>query len=113
MDGAQRARQVAAAKNQSLFREVNERIATVGVAVDEQIGYVCECLDTDCVALINLSTEQYEAVRASGSERFFVLPTHAYAEVEEVVETHSEYVVVAKIRAAGEVAAALDPRRRS
>ena len=109
MEASLRARQVRAARNQALFREVNERIGTIGAAVSEEIGYVCECLDLECGAQIQLTIEQYEAVREADT-RFFVLPGHVYRDVEKVVDDRGSYVVVEKIEAAAEVAASLDQR---
>ena len=59
--------QVRAAKNQSLFREVNERIEELRPH-NMLIEFACECIDTDCAAALLLSDEEYEHVR-----RF---PTH-------------------------------------
>lgn len=106
-------RQVRLARNQALYREVNERVE----AITRQVGgsgplsVMCECPAADCAAHLTLSVEQYEAVRADPI-RFVVLPGHVYEEVEVVVERFPTYLVVAKIDRAGEIARANDPRRR-
>jgi hypothetical protein len=99
-----------AAQNQSLFREVNERIEDLSASAPFA-GFICECLSTDCDERVPLTIEEYEHVRA-GSNRFVVLPGHDVPEVEQVVETTARYVVVSKLGAGAEVAAQLDPRTR-
>jgi len=110
MDDSLRARQEAAAKNQALFREVNERIEQIGIAVEEQVDFVCECLDIDCSAYVPLATAQYESLRQSGGDRFVVIHGHEDPEVEVVVAEHERYLVVEKIEAGGDLAKALDRR---
>jgi hypothetical protein len=99
-----------AARNQSLFREVNERIEDLA-APASFAGFICECLDPTCDEQVALTIEQYEHVRA-GSNRFFVLPGHHLEDVEEVVETTDRFLVVAKLGAGEAVATHLDPRKR-
>jgi hypothetical protein len=104
------ARRERAAKNQSLFREVNERIKR-GAGAVFSTAFVCECLQEECDARVTLPLEDYEQLRAS-SNSFFVLHGHAYAEIEETVETRGEYLVVKKLGVGAEVAEGLDPRAR-
>jgi hypothetical protein len=99
-----------AAQNQSLFREVNERIEDLSVSASFA-GFVCECLNTDCDEQVPLTIEEYEHVR-SGSNKFIVLPGHHVPEVENVVESTPRYLIVSKLGKGAEVAAQLDPRRR-
>jgi hypothetical protein len=100
-----------AAKNQSLFREVNERIEDLSSGALYP-GFVCECLSSECVEKVALTIQEYEAIR-SNSNRFLVLPGHEAEDVEEVVEAESHYLVVAKRGAGGGVAERLDPRHRA
>ena len=103
------ARQVRFGKNQSLFREINERVETLTereATVTERINFVCECAMTDCTARIELTHADYEAIRAN-PRRFFVLPDHVFPEAEEVVGQEEGYVIVEKVGAAGRVADAL------
>ena len=104
---AQRAR---AAKNQSLFREVNERIEdlTQNAAFS---AFICECMNESCDEQVSLTVEEYEHVR-SGGNQFFVLPGHERPQVEQVVEANERFVLVAKLGAGARVAAELDPRTR-
>jgi hypothetical protein len=99
-----------AAKNQSLFREVNERIEDLAQPATFA-GFICECMDEECDEHVSLTVEEYEHVRA-GSNRFVVLPGHEVAGVEEVVEATERFVVVAKLGSGETLAASLDPRKR-
>jgi hypothetical protein len=112
---------ITAAKNQSLLREVNERIeqlATAKKSMFEElqrsrtIDLACECMDETCTDRITMTIAEYESVRADSNE-FFVLPGHVVPEVEEVSREEADYVVVAKIGAGARVAAKLDPRKRT
>jgi len=78
--------------------------------VERPNGYLCECLDTDCWATIELRYDEYERLRAQGN-RFFVLPGHEDPAVEDAVETMRGYVVVEKIGVAREIAEGADPRK--
>jgi hypothetical protein len=99
------------AKNESFFRQVNERIKDVanGFADDESYEFLCECSDPSCTARITLEPAEYEWVRANPA-RFVLAPGHAAPELEHVVEREAEHVVVEKHGIAGHVAAKLDPR---
>jgi SpoU rRNA methylase family enzyme len=109
-DGELQRRQVRAAKNQSLFREVNERIEEL--RPDEMlIDFACECSDTDCTASLTLSIEEYESVRRFPTH-FLVMPGHELDEVERVAEQNERYAVVEKFGAGGPAAVRLDPRAR-
>jgi hypothetical protein len=103
-----------AAKNQSLFREVNERVKDLNDSfhVFTSISdWVCECANDDCFELIEMTTREYEGVRGDGS-RFVVAPSeqHVWPEAENVVERFANYWIVEKIELAGQIAEARDPR---
>jgi hypothetical protein len=107
-------RQQRAARNQSLFREVNERVKDVNdnfhvfTAVNE---WVCECANDTCVERIEMASQEYEHVRGDGT-RFFVAPSseHVWLDVEQVTERHANYWVVEKIELGGKIAEQQDPR---
>jgi hypothetical protein len=99
-----------AAKNQSLFREVNERINHLSESALFRDS-ICECLDADCTDAVPLTGEEYERLR-SVSNSFFVLPGHEITRLEEVVDRTDRYLVVAKRGRGAAVAEKLDPRRR-
>jgi hypothetical protein len=107
-----RERQVRAAKNQSLFREVNERIDALGEGASDEKAVVCECAQLDCREVIRLAPERYRSVRAAPN-RFLVKPGHVILDVERVVAEGRGFVVVEKIEAAATTAIGLDPRTRS
>jgi|SRR5215203_2644786 len=99
-----------AAKNQSLFREVNERIEDLSRS-GQLATFVCECCNDECDESLSLSLDEYEHVRAR-SNSFFVLPGHEVSEVEEIIESRERYEVVAKLGVGSSVAERLDPRKR-
>ena len=98
-------------RNESLFREVNERIAELNQTfqVDGRSEFLCECSQDECKEPVSISIDEYEAVRRA-STRFFVVPGHEDTSVESVVERSERYVVVQKIGEAAEEADDLDPR---
>jgi hypothetical protein len=115
------ARRVRAAKNQSLLREVNERIEhlTAGqsasfeeMRLGKEIDLACECMDETCTERVTMTLGEYEAVRAA-SNSFFVKPGHDVPDVEEIIRKEAHYVVVSKIGAGAAVAERLDPRKRA
>jgi len=98
------------AVNESLFREVNERIGELGELYDAgDVEFVCECADTDCAERLTLTLGEYERVRAEPN-RFFLVPGHERPDVERVVETNGVFAVVEKLGEAGAVAEDADPR---
>ena len=101
-----------AARNEALFRRVNERVEEVNRAFDtilEEGDFFCECADIDCMEMIAMTRSEYEQLREV-STHFAVKPGHVLPEEERVVEEHAGYVVVEKVGRAGERAAELDPR---
>lgn len=109
-----RERQARAAKNQSLFREVNERVKDVNDhfhAYTSVSDWFCECANETCVERIDMTSQEYEHIRAAG-ERFFVAPSeeHVWPDVERVVERRRTFWIVEKIEHGGRIAKDLDPR---
>jgi hypothetical protein len=105
-------RLVRAAKNQTLFREVNERIRDLNELPGWQIDkgdWICECEDETCFKPIQIAQPEYERVRAYGN-RFALKPGHENLEVEDITDRHEQYVVVAKHGAGGIYATENDPR---
>lgn len=99
------------ARNESLFREVNERITNVAEAQQpgEEFEVLCECGREGCRAAVTVSRAEYEAVRAE-PDRFLLAPDHEMREFERVLRRTEGYVVVEKIGEAGDAAEARDPR---
>jgi hypothetical protein len=98
-------------RNESLFREVNERIAELNQTfqIEGLSEFLCECSREECKEPVTISLDEYEAVRRE-STRFFVIPGHEDEGVERVVERNDRYFVVEKIGDAAEEAEELDPR---
>jgi hypothetical protein len=100
-------------RNESLFREVNERIERVSEVLQvepESLRILCECGDSSCAELLEVSLPDYERVRANPT-LFFVHPGHEQTDVEEIVEEHEAYNVVRKNDGpAAARARELDPR---
>jgi hypothetical protein len=84
------------ARNELLFREVNDRIAELGAGnPNGDFHIVCECATTGCQERLLVSVADYERARAH-PRRFLVVPGHTTADVEDVVERHESYDVVQK-----------------
>jgi hypothetical protein len=99
------------ARNQVLFREVNERLREI---VDESVGpteFLCECSNQDCTEKIALGVEEYEGVRSS-SNLFVVARGHEIPTIERVVGESDGYKLVEKIIGV-DYAVHMDPRTRS
>ena len=105
-------RQIRAAKNQALFREVNERVEKLArdFGTSAPVSFVCECWDLECARQIELTHEEYEHVR-SQPIWFVVAPWHVLPEVEKTVSSCSRFAIVEKVEAAVPVAVSGDPRR--
>lgn len=99
------------ARNESLYREVNERISEVNAVfdVDGRADYLCECGRPDCTDTMSLTHGEYERVRTVPTH-FFVKPGHEDPSVERVVQQNDGYLVVQKLGEAAEEAASSDPR---
>jgi hypothetical protein len=95
-----------AARNEALFREVNENIARLearyGSSGPHPV-FICECSSDACTDHVTVDEETYRRVREH-RRRFIVLPGHVDDAIESVVETQAEYVIVEKTGVAGEVA---------
>lgn len=95
-----------AARNEALFREVNEHIASL----EERFGgsapdavFICECASDLCTDRMPVDSETYRRVREH-PRRFLVLPGHVDESLETVVERHPGFLVVEKMGLAGEIA---------
>jgi hypothetical protein len=97
------------ARNEALFREVNERVKEV-VPPEGGIDFICECGDKECIEHVTLTAEEYERVRSDPVE-FFVKPGHQIPAVEEVVEEHERFLLVRKHVEEQDIPRLTDPRR--
>jgi hypothetical protein len=92
------------ARNESLFREVNDRISELSENVGAQgiapegglVEFHCECGRDDCTERVRMTIAEYEHVR-SDNDRFAVVPGHETPEMEAVVEANERFVVVDKL----------------
>jgi hypothetical protein len=98
MDFAERA-----ARNEEIFRGVNERIEAGAERhdVDSPLPFHCECTDRACVETIELTPGAYDRI-ASDMLRFVVVSGHERPGIERVVERTEAYLVVEKIGEARE-----------
>jgi hypothetical protein len=101
-------RRMRAARNQSLSERSTNVLST---SRNRSISTVCECAQTDCAERLEMGETEYEALRRVPNH-FAVAESHEIADVENVVESTSRYVVVAKMGGGGELAQKLDPRHR-
>jgi hypothetical protein len=91
------ARQERRAKNESLFRDVNERIEEIerDFSVAGESEFVCECDDLDCAKRFAMSLSEYERLRADPTT-FAVVPGHQSPDDEDVIEYRDDYYVIRK-----------------
>jgi hypothetical protein len=99
------------ARTESLFRDVNERIAESAERFgSEDASFVCECDDPGCTHRIHATVEQYEEVRENGAQ-FLVVDGHENDEVEEVRVRRKTFVLVEKVKPfVAETVRRLNPR---
>jgi hypothetical protein len=109
MDGMTDAgRIVRRAKNEALFRDINERLQDL----NDDFGtseWLCECSDLECVERIEMTDAEYEDVRQHGAH-FVLLVGHEQIDIERVVARHGDYVIAEKTGIGGELALLRDPR---
>jgi hypothetical protein len=105
-----------AARNQSLFREVNERVVALEQGgLQEVTGdgravhAVCECANAACHEPIVLDIAEYTAIRSSPLT-FLIKAGHEWPDVERTVSQHDGYIVVEKVGDSGEIATELAGR---
>jgi hypothetical protein len=100
------------ARTESLFRDVNERIAEVaGRLGSHDAEFVCECADAGCGERVAIALHEYEQVRSDGA-RFLVAPGHEEPAYERILTRRPEHHVISKSKdpALAEAARELDPR---
>jgi len=93
----------AAARNEEVFRDVNERIDAGAdrLQVSTPLPFHCECSDASCVERVSIAPEDYKRV-VNERFHFMVIPGHENSEVERVVTAHADFLVVEKIGEARE-----------
>jgi hypothetical protein len=106
------AREERLARNETLFRSVNETIeesATSGRVDAHVFEFFCECSNVDCTLLLPMTVSEYERVRTD-PRQFVVALGHELPEIETVVRRTSAYQVVLKEGDAAEFVTEHDPR---
>lgn len=93
------------AKNQAVFREVNERIRELSErlrsdAPTDLVSFVCECSASDCHATVELTLVEYKRVRSEPGQ-FVAAVDHGHPDSEREVLRTSRYVVFAKVEEDG------------
>jgi hypothetical protein len=96
---------------EAAFRIANERTARWEERHSEGRSelYLCECGQQPCRKRVELTREQYEAVRAD-ARHFVVLPGHVIPDLETVVGTFAGFEVIEKPRALMDLLVQTDPR---
>jgi hypothetical protein len=61
----------------------------------EPIPFLCECMDDTCLARVDLTLEEYEAVRRH-ENRFVIVRDHPTLPGERIVEENGFYQVTEK-----------------
>jgi hypothetical protein len=106
------AREERLARNETLFRSVNENIeeaATSNQLDEHMFEFFCECSNIDCTRLLPMTVSEYERVR-SDPKQFVVAPGHELPEIEVVVARNDAYQIVVKEGDAAEFVTEHDPR---
>jgi hypothetical protein len=100
------------ATTESIFRNVNERIAESAQRFDaDEAEFVCECDDRSCTDRLESSLDDYERVRAKPTH-FLVAPGHENEAIEKVVERRRRFQVVEKFeRTVAATVRRLNPRK--
>ncbi|MDQ3889571.1 MAG: hypothetical protein M3312_03355 [Actinomycetota bacterium] len=102
------------ARNEALYRDVNERVRDVRAAIPaspELVEFLCECGDRNCAETIPVTPEEYEGARGD-PKRFLLLPGHQAEDVETVVAAvEGRFVIVEKHDEEATIARKRDPRR--
>jgi hypothetical protein len=96
------------AKNESIFRAVNEQIRTIseGFAAAEEhdlVVFICECSKLDCIAAVSATLEEYRAVQKRPNQSLIVAE-HLDPDRERIVSRTDRFAVVEKLGLAGELA---------
>jgi hypothetical protein len=105
-------RQQRVAKNEALFRKVNERIEEVNEELEAGVhsDFLCECGDDDCTEPVALTLAEYEEVRTNPTH-FVVARGHDVIDVERVIRETDRFAVVEKfVGEAERIAVESDPR---
>ena len=98
------------ARNEAGFRSLNESLGgQVHDPTTNFAGFVCECGDMECAAILRGDMDRYEEVRAD-ARLFLVAPGHEIEDVEDVVQRTEGFLVVRKHADVADVVQETNPR---
>lgn len=103
-------------ESQVAFRDANEKIhaSADAFALQGSIPFICECPESDCMEVVQLTFDEYDAIRQHPT-RFFNITGHERSSVERgaerIVVVAGELTIVEKVGVAGKVAAEAYPRQ--
>jgi hypothetical protein len=98
------------ARVQAIYRQVNEGIALINAGWSTpRLELLCECGTPGCTERVELTADEYEAVRAVPTH-FVLRPRHDDPDTEHVVRTGEGWVIVENDGLAAEIARRTDPR---
>lgn len=99
------------ARNQALFREVNERVKQLADGFGgEQDSFICECGNPECMQRTRV---EYDRIREQAN-RFAVALDHENPETETLVEQNERFAVVETYAGeASQIARETDPRSQA
>jgi hypothetical protein len=104
------AREDRIARNEALFRDVNERVRELAnESAAGSVAFVCECGQAECAEALPVPLADYERVRSEPTH-FIVAPGHETSDVERIVERNAGYDVVRKHAEEAGIALETDPR---
>ena len=84
------------AQNEAMFRAVNREIETASKEVgDTELEVLCECGREGCREVIVVTATVYDSIHGQ-QDRFLLVAGHETPEIERVVESSGEYVIVDK-----------------
>jgi len=86
------------ARNQILFRQVNNRVLDVAdpFSAEDAADFLCECSDLECSETVSLTFEEYRSIRAEPIH-FVTSPGHFEPTVDEVIGRHDRFWIVATL----------------
>jgi hypothetical protein len=88
-------RQARKARNQELFRQVNDTIADLDLlrGDDDVLALICECIKLGCTESVDVPVSVYATLRNERTT-FLVRRGHEDPEHEAVVADHGSFLVV-------------------
>ena len=103
------------AQNEDFFREVNEKISEKAESHgldSHRYEFFCECSDASCMERVSITLLEYEYIRSEPT-RFVVKKNHVVREIEHIVETVPDHMVIEKHGEAGRIAVELEAESNS